>query len=172
MNNVVAFPQSLLEPFLGTWIRDPISVSRNKLAKRMLGEDGLKLLWGRGSMADVHQCLRNDVALAEKYDALCRLGAEGRVVIARRTMTWIEMATAQRPAATVEAPIAGVTAEGRMVIVHDSPRQTVSGHALRRKDEWLLISERYSGLNAVHFPRSPVFRYYRAEQDELSVGPA
>src|SRR5262249_32824021 len=152
-NNVVYFTPPLLEPFLGTWIRDPISVSRDKVAKGMLGEAALRRLWSCGSMDELRRCLRDDRALAEKYDALCRIGAEGRLVIGRRQMTWIETATTYTPERTRSAPIAGIRAEGRMVVIHSSPQSTVAGHALRQKDEWLLVSERYAGRNAEYFPR-------------------
>jgi hypothetical protein len=165
MNNVLAFPASPLAPFFGTWIRDPMSVSRNKVAKRTLGEDDLKRLWRCGSIAELRQCLQEDAGLAEKYAALCESGAEGRLVIARHLMTWSRSATPLAPERTVSSAITRVTAEGRMIIVHNAPRPTVSGHALRRKGEWLLVSERYAGRNALYFPPSPVFRYYRADRD-------
>jgi hypothetical protein len=163
MGTVIAFPPSLLEPFLGNWIRDPVSVSRNKVVKRTLGEDGMKLLWRCGSMADVRRCLRADAELAAKYEALCRLGSEGRLVIARRLMTWTEAAVDFKPARTVSAPITRITAQGRSVMVQTSSSPTVVGYVLRWKNEWLLVSESYAGLNVVYFPPSPVFRYYRAD---------
>lgn len=165
MSNVVTFPPpSPLDPFLGTWIRDPMSVSRNKVAKRALGEDGLKRLWGCRSIAELRHCLEADAGLAEKYAALCQSGAEGELVIARRTLTFSRRATRLAQARTVTSAITRVTAEGRMIIVHNAPRPAVSGHALRRRGEWLLVSERYAGRNALLFPPSPVFRYYRAER--------
>ena len=36
MGNVISFTPSPLTPFLGKWVRDPISVSRNKVASRTL----------------------------------------------------------------------------------------------------------------------------------------
>jgi hypothetical protein len=45
MAEVISFPQSPLSPFLGEWIRDPMSVSRNKVARHTLGADGLTKLW-------------------------------------------------------------------------------------------------------------------------------
>jgi len=101
--------------------------------------------------------------LAASHDALCRLGSEGRLVIAPRLMTWSESGTALVPAQTVSSPIGRVSAEGRTTIVHCPPRRTVVGHALRWKNAWLLVSERYSAPNVVLFPSSPVFRYYRAD---------
>jgi hypothetical protein len=168
MNNVVAFPApppSLLEPFLGTWIRDPMSVSRNKVTKRALGEDALKRLWRCRSIAELRQCLQEDAGLAAKYAALCQSRAEGQLVITRRTLTFTRTAMRFVEARTVTSAITSVTAEGRMVIVHNAPRPTVGAHTLRRKGEWLLVSERYAGRNALLFPPSPVFRYYRADQD-------
>jgi hypothetical protein len=163
MGDVVSFALSLLEPFLGTWIRDPLSVSRNKVAKRMLGEEALKRLWGCGSMAAVRLCLDDDSELAAKYDALCRLGSQGRLVIERRLMTWTDTGTRFVPGRTVSSAIARVTAEGRKIIVHSTPTRTVCGHTLCKKNEWLLVSERYAGANVLHFPRSPEFRYYRVD---------
>ena len=166
MSNVVAFPApppSLLEPFLGSWILDPMSVSRHKVTKRALGDDGLKRLWSCRSIAELRHCLEADAALAERYAALCRSRAEGQLVIARRTLTFSRTAMRFAEARTVTSAITRVTAEGRMIIVHNAPRPTVSGHALRRKGEWLLVSERYAGRNALLFPPSPVFRYYRAD---------
>jgi hypothetical protein len=172
MNNVVAFPASppsLLQPFLGTWIRDPMSVSRNKVTKRALGEEGVKRLWSCRSIAELRQCLQDDAVLAEKYAALCQSRMEGQLVIARRTLTFSRSATRFVEARTVTSAITRVAAEGRMIIVHNAPRPTISGHALRRKGEWLLVSERYAGGNASLFPPSPVFRYYRADQDAPAV---
>jgi hypothetical protein len=168
MNNVVAFhasPPSPLEPFLGTWIRDPMSVSRNKVTRRALGDDGLKRLWSCRSIAELRQCLQDDAGLAEKYAALCQSRPEGQLVIARRTLTFSRAASQFAEARTVTSAITRVAAEGRMIIVHNAPRPTVAGHALRRKGEWLLVSERYAGRNALLFPPSPVFRYYRADQE-------
>ena len=168
MNNVVAFrpsPPSALDPFLGTWIRDPMSVSRDKVAKRALGEGAVRRLWSCRSIAELRQCLQDDAGLAEKYAVLCASGAEGRLVIARRTLTFSRAATRFAEAHSVTSAITRISAEGRMVIVHNALRSTVSGHALRHKGEWLLVSERYAGRNALLFPPSPLFRYYRADQD-------
>jgi len=162
MGIVIAFPPSLVDPFLGTWIRDPLSVSRNKVVKRMLGVDALRLLWNCGSNAEVRRCLEEDPELKAKYDALCGLGREGRLVITRRFMTWTEGATGFAPGRTVSAPIGRISTEGNKIVVHSTPRPAVIGHALRKRKDWLLVTERYAGLNAVYFPPSPTFRYYRA----------
>lgn len=172
MSNVVAFspsPPSLLDPFVGTWIRDPMSVSRDKVARRALGEGGVRRLWSCRSIAELRQCLQGDAGLAEKYAALCRSGAEGRLVIARRTLTFSETATRFVEARIVTSAVTRVVAEGRMIIVHNAPRSTVRGHALRWRGEWLVVSERYAGRNALLFPPSPVFRYYRADQEALAA---
>ena len=162
MSNVLAlFGPSRLTPFLGTWVRDPLSVSRNKVVKSTLGTDGLKLLWNCHSIEDVRQCLRDNTELAAKYESLRRVGCESRLVISSRLITWIDEATAYRPAKTVSSPITGVSLDNRKVIVNASRGPTVSGFELSLKQSWLLVSERYSGRNALLFPRSPVFRYYR-----------
>jgi len=41
MSTVVPFAQSPLKPYLGEWILDQISISRNKLSRLLLGEDGV-----------------------------------------------------------------------------------------------------------------------------------
>jgi hypothetical protein len=161
MSNVLAFKPSLLKPFLGTWVRDPLSISRNKVVKSKLGTDGLKLLWNCHPIEDVRQCLRDNGELAANYEALRGVGCESRVVISSRVITWIDEETTYRPAKTVSSPITGVSLDGRKVIVNASSGRTVSGYELRFKQSWLLVSERYSGRNALLFPKSPVFRYYR-----------
>ncbi|HLH91433.1 MAG TPA: hypothetical protein VKX28_23525 [Xanthobacteraceae bacterium] len=168
MSNVVAFspsPPSLLDPFVGTWICDPMSVSRDRVARRALGEGGVRRLWGCGSIAALRQCLQDDAVLAEKYAALCASSPEGRLVIARRTLTFSRSAMPFMEAQTVTSAITRVIAAGRMIVVHNAPRPTVSGHALRRRGEWLMVSERYANRNALLFPPSPVYRYYRADQE-------
>lgn len=106
MHNVISFPPCLLEPFLGTWIRDPLSVSPDKVVKRMLGENGFDPPWRCGSIADIRQCLRDDVELAAKYAALCKLGSEARLIISRHLITWTEDGTEYVPARTANSPIA------------------------------------------------------------------
>jgi hypothetical protein len=163
MNNVIAFPGSLLEPFLGTWIRDPLSVSRNKVVKHRLGQDGLKLLWGCGSMAQIQECLSKDGELAAKYESLSGSSSQAQLIITRHQLTWINKETAFRPGQTRSSPVLCVLTEGRKTFVQTVPSRTVCGYDLRKKNEWLLVSERYSGRNALLFPASPVFRYYRAD---------
>ena len=162
MNNIVDFRPGLLDPFLGDWIRDPLSVSRNKVVKRALGVENLKLLWDCGSIAEVRQALRDDEELASKYETLCRRLSEGRLAIARRNMTWVETGTEFIQPSSLNSTITGATAEGRKIIVHATGSATVRAYVLRWKKEWLLISQLYSGRNAMYFPPSPVFRYYRA----------
>ncbi len=161
MSNVLALGPSLLTPFLGTWVRDPLSVSRNKIVKSTLGTDGLKLLWNCRSIEDVRQCLRDNAELAANYEALRRVGWESRLMISSRLITWIDEETTFRPAKTVSSPVTAVSLDGRKVILNASSGTTVSGFELRFKQNWLLVSERYSGRNALLFPRSPAFRYYR-----------
>ncbi len=163
MNNVVDFRPGLLDPFLGDWIRDPLSVSRNKVVKRALGDENLKLLWNCGSMAEIRQVMRNNEELASRYETLCQRSSEGRLAVTRRTMTWVEVGTELSQPRSTDSTITSVTAEGRKIIVHSTGSPTVRAYVLRWKKEWLLVSQLYSGRNALYFPPSPVFRYYRAK---------
>jgi hypothetical protein len=160
MSNVVQFPPSLLDQFLGEWIRDPLSVSRNKVVKRALGSENLKRLWDCGSMAEIHQVLQSDEDLASKYEALCR-ASEARLAVTRRNLTWVETGTAFVQPRSRSSLITRVSAEGRKIIVHSTGSPTVRAYVLRMKKEWLLASQLFSGRNALYFPPSPVFRYYR-----------
>jgi len=169
MGNVISFSQSPLTPFLGKWVRDPISVSRNKVARRTLGDDGLKKLWACGSMQESLQCLEEDPALAEKYQALLQiggLGGQSDIEITLRTMVWNNSATGPNSIKTSVSQVIKVSAEGRKVIVESislragAPDRHI-GYVLRMSKQWLLVSERYYGAQARLFPRSPVFRYYR-----------
>jgi hypothetical protein len=172
MPNVIRFAASPLAPFVGRWVRDPLSVSRNKVVKRMLGADGLKKLWACDSIQDRTECLANEKALAEKYQALLRLaglGNESHLEVTLQTITFNDAAPASSPAKSSMPSVyqvAGVTAEGKKVVV-ESIDQGVErhgrriGYALRMNKNWLLVSERYYGTRAQLFPRSPVFRYSR-----------
>jgi len=166
MSNVLNFPQSPLTPFLGEWARDPISVSRNKVARRILGEVGLKKLWACGSMTELTQCLAADPELAEKHQALLRIGVESRMVVTQQTIAWNNAETASLPARTNTFQVVKVAMEGKKVIVdtielNGARRGRRAGHVLRMNEQWLLVSEHYYGAQAQLFPPSPVFRYYR-----------
>ena len=60
MSTVVPFSQSPLKPYLGEWILDQISISRNKLSRLLLGEDGVKKLWACGSIEELRQLAADD----------------------------------------------------------------------------------------------------------------
>jgi len=163
VSTIVAFLQPPLAPFYGTWILDPISVSRDKVAKRTLGKDGFKLLWDCASIEDYRQRLRDDLELAGRYAALRRLAAESRLFISSRLVVLETDAMPDLPATSVKCPVTNSRLDGRKVFVQ-APNRSTAGFELRMKRGWLLVSERYAGRSAMHFPRSPVFRYYRAEQ--------
>ncbi len=160
MTNVVDLAPSPLGPFLGKWIRDPLSVSRNKVARRLVGAEGFKRLWACGSIDELRRCLASDPELARDYQACDHL-SKGRLVIAAKQLTWVEEGLGFPPGRTTSQTIAGVRAEGRKVIVRSSSAGRQIEHVLRMRKEWLLVSEQYLGERARLFPRSPVFRYYR-----------
>jgi hypothetical protein len=169
MPNVIRFAASPLAPFVGRWVRDPLSVSRNKVVKRMLGADGLQKLWACDSIQDRTECLASDPPLAEKYEALLRLGgpaSESCLEVTLQTLTFNDAASASSPAKSSRYQVAKVTAEGKKVVVEcvglEIERQGRRiGYVLRMNKNWLLVSERYYGPQAQIFPRSPVFRYDR-----------
>ncbi len=166
MAKVIGFPQSPLSPFLGEWVLDPISVSRNKVAKRLLGAVGLAKLWAAGSMAELTQCLAADPELAERYKALIGMVGESRLVVTPESITFNRSGAASIPAKTSAFQVVRAVAEGRKVIAETieltGPRRGQRmGFDLRMNKQWLLIGEQYFGVQARLFPRSPIFRHYR-----------
>ncbi len=169
MPNVIRFAASPLAPFVGRWVRDPLSVSRNKVVKRMLGSDGLQKLWACDSIQDRVQFLAEDQSLAEKYQALLRLSglaSESHLEVTLQTLTFNDAASASSPAKSSRYQVAKVTAEGKKVVVESvglgiERQGRRIGYVLRMDKNWLLVSERYFGTQAQIFPRSPVFRYDR-----------
>jgi len=164
MSPVIDFRQSPLSPFLGKWMLDPLSVSRNKVVKRALGGDGLKRLWACASMEERAECLAADSELAQRYDSVLGLGRKSHLVVTLKALTWDYAQSGSLPAKTRVYPIVKVAVEARKVIVHGiDSRPELRGRAVcfvfRMSKRWLLVSERYSGRNAQYFPRSPVFRY-------------
>lgn len=160
MSNVVAFKPAPVTPYLGAWVRDPISVSRLKVAKRILGEEGLKRLWACASIADLRAILAGDAELAGRY-ARCEALSNGRLEIAQRELTFISHGAGFPEPSIRTLPIASITTEGRTVTAHLPPGHQESGYALRMNKQWLLVSVRFSGRRADLFPPSPVFRFYR-----------
>jgi hypothetical protein len=166
MAKLIGFPQSPLSPFLGEWIRDPISVSRNKVAKGRLGPDGLAKLWAFGSMADLTEYLATDPELAERYKVLTAIGRESRLVVTPQSITFNNSGVASIPPKTSSFQVVNAIAQGRKVIAETieltgARRGHRIGYVLRMNKQWLLMSEQYYGAQARLFPRSPVFRYYR-----------
>jgi hypothetical protein len=166
MAKVIGFPQSPLSPFLGEWVRDPMSVSRNKVAKHTLGVEGLTKLWAFGSMAELVQYLATDPELAERYKSLGGIGSESRLVITPQSITFNKSGAGSIPAKSSSFQIVSIIAEGKKVIAETieltgARRGQRIGYVLRMSQQWLLISEQYFGAQARLFPRSPVFRYYR-----------
>jgi hypothetical protein len=165
MSNVIGFKPSPLSPFLGKWVLDPLSVSRDKVVKRTLGQDGLKKLWACGSMEERAQCLAAEPELAKRYESVVRFGRESHLVVTLQTIAWNYSQSGYLQAETTVCPVIKVTVEGRKAIVHtiDSRperRGQPVGYVFRLNRQWLLVSEQYKGLRAQHFPRSPIFRYY------------
>ncbi|HEY6447497.1 MAG TPA: hypothetical protein VIY53_13635 [Acidobacteriaceae bacterium] len=164
MGRVIDFRSSPLSPFLGGWALDPLSVSRNKVVKHALGEDGLKKLWACESMETRAECLAADPDLAARYDTLRRSGNDNHLVVTLQTVTF-HWSRAGFPEGKVTVyPVLRVSLEGRKAIVHtvngpERGNQPIS-YVFRFSRQWLLVSERYTGRAALYFPRSPVFRYY------------
>lgn len=168
MSNLLEFrPASPLSAFLGEWVLDPLSVSRNKVIKGVLGEDGLKKLWNCASVEDRAQCLASDPELATRYQSLLRIGRESRMVVTPKAITFNRPQIAAAPARTSVYTIARVSSEGRKVVAHTfdtrpERRGHPIGYVFRMNKNWLLVSEQYYGREAQLFPRSPVHRYYPA----------
>lgn len=167
MGKVIGFPQSPLSPFLGTWVLDPLSVSRNKAVKHALGDEGLKKLWGFASMEERAAYLAGDAEMAARYATLRRTGNDSHLEVTPQTLTFTRPPMGVVEAKTSVFPVLRVAAEGRKVVVH-----TVNGaergnqpiaYVLRFSKRWLLVSERYFGRAAQLYPRSPVHRYSAAE---------
>ncbi len=151
---------------LGEWVRDPMSVSRNKVAKNTLGAEGLTKLWAFGSMAELTEYLTSDPQLEERYKSLGGVGGQNRLVVTPQTITFYRSGSASVPAKTSEFQVVRAAAEGKKVIAKTieltgARRGQSIGYILRMNKQWLLVSEQYYGAQARLFPRSPVFRYYR-----------
>lgn len=164
MGRVIDFRGSPLSRFCGRWLLDPLSVSRNKVAKHALGEEGLKKLWACGSMQERAECLAADPHLAERYGTLRRSESDSHLAVTQQTITFNWPRAGTPEGKTTVFHVLRVSEEGRNVIVH-----TVNGaergnqpicYVFRFSKQWLLVSERYTGRVALYFPRSSVFRYY------------
>jgi hypothetical protein len=62
---IPAIPTNI-SPYLGEWILDQISISRNKLSRLLLGEDGVKKLWACGSIEELRQVAADDPGPGEQ----------------------------------------------------------------------------------------------------------
>jgi hypothetical protein len=166
MANVISFSSSPLGAFLGKWLLDPLSVSRNKVMKGRLGDEGLKKLWACASMEERAQCLAGDPELASRYQFVPGLGRESSLVLTPKAITFTRAQSGTIRAKTTELSVVRVTAEGKKAVVHTiDTRPELCGrpmaYVFRMNKQWLLVSERYIGREAQLFPRSPVHRYYR-----------
>lgn len=164
MGKVIDFRPSPLSPFLGEWLLDPLSVSRNKAVKHALGEDGLKKLWACGSMQERAEYLAANPELAERYKTLRRSGTDSRLVVTQQSLTFTWPRAGTPEGKTSVFPVLRVAVEGRKAVVNtingpERGNQPIS-YVFRFSKRWLLVSERYTGRAAQYFPRSPVFRYY------------
>jgi hypothetical protein len=168
MSNLIQFkPSSPLSPFLGEWLLDPLSVSRNKVMKKAMGEDGLKRVWACASMQERAQFLAANPDLASRYQSVLRISQEGRMVVTPQAITFDRSQIGTVPARTSVYAITRVTAEGRKVIANTvdtrpERRGHPIGYVFRMQKQWLLVSEQYYGREAQFFPHSPVHRYYAA----------
>lgn len=166
MAKVIGFPASPLSPFLGSWLRDPMSVSRNKVVKNALGAEGLTKLWAFGSMQKLNEYLATDPELAERYRTLGRSEVHAGLEVTPQTITFFRPAGGSIPAKTSSFQIVKTFAQGRKVVAETieltgARRGQRIGYVFRMNKQWLLVSEQYYGANARLFPPSPVFRYYR-----------
>lgn len=118
MGKVIGFPQSPLTPFIGKWLLDPLSVSRNKVVKRTLGEDRLKKLWAFDSMQERAEYLAADPELAARYDALRRSRNDSHLVVTQQTIAFTWPRPGSPEGKTTVYPVVRVSAEGRKAIVH------------------------------------------------------
>jgi hypothetical protein len=168
MSTVVPFPQSPLKPYLGEWILDQISISRNKLSRLLLGEDGVKKLWACGSIEELRQLAADDPVLANKYQSLLRNRTESRLKIASDNIAWNPPYGQSIPSIHFVYPVVRISPEGNAVVVHSldpraERRGRPAGLRLRMRKNWLLVSEEYFGRQADLFPRAQVLRFYPAK---------
>lgn len=143
MSNIVPFTsQSPLSPFLGQWYLDPLSVSRNKVTKRILGADNLKMLWAIGSMCELINAIQSSVELQEKYRQLLQYDRGSSMVITPQTISICRPEHPLFPAESIIMPVLSITKEGSKVVVKTTWRSNPCDHVLRMNKEWLLMTER------------------------------
>lgn len=88
MGTVIPFRPSPLSPFLGKWILDPLSVSRSKVMKHTLGQEGLRKLWACASMQERSECVAADPELAVRYETILQSQADSHLVVTLQTVTF------------------------------------------------------------------------------------
>lgn len=167
MSNVVAFKPSPLQPFLGEWFLDPMSVSRNKSAKAKLGAEGVKTLWACGSIEELRQVALQDPILWRNYQLVCKNQTDDRVQINPKSIVRFSCNLNLMPPSVDVYPVMQIVAEGKSVVVHSidprpGSRRGRAGYRIRMHKGWLYMSEVYYGREVDLFPRAPVFRYYPA----------
>jgi len=156
MSNVVPFrPRSPLSPFLGQWHLDPLSISRNKIAKRILGSDNVKMLWDCDSMDELIQAIRTCAELRAKYEQLLTYDLGRSMLVAPQSITRHTVGNPSFPAETVVLPVLGVTTEGKNVVVKTKWHGRPCDYVLKMKSEWLMVTER------MHLVPQLVHRYHR-----------
>jgi hypothetical protein len=84
MGNVISFRPLPLSPFLGKWLLDPLSVSRNKVVKQTIGEADLKKLWACAAMEERAQSLADDAEFANRYRSVVHLGGQKSLVVSSK----------------------------------------------------------------------------------------
>jgi hypothetical protein len=157
MAEVIALPQSPLRPYVGLWRLDPLSVGRRRVSNA-LEDPGFARLWDCASVAEREALLAADPELAARYEARStRIDRTLQVSPARLVFSGTTSGEPRESA----CPVVKITSEGRSVIAQVLSRGQLVGYVFRRRQDWLVVSERYYGRAATLYPRSPVFRYYQ-----------
>lgn len=163
MSEILPFaPSSALAPFLGLWYLDPLSVSRDRVVKRLLGAETLKALWALHSMPELTEVIHQSPELQEKYRAVLQYDWRRSMTVTSQaiTLTTPETQTVQPEA--VVLPILKITTEGKAkVVIHTRSRTRPCQYLFRMKHEWLLVTER------LHQVPQVTHRYHRDKADWL-----
>ena len=167
MGNVIPFAQPFLKPFLGEWILDQVSVSRNKLSKLLLGEEGAKKLWACASIDEINQIVGADPELGDKYRAMLGERTEGRLTVAPAAILWTPPRAGLAVATVLSYPVMKIVRQGGAIVVHSldprpGRRGRPAGLRLRLSKNWLMMSEEFFGRKAEILPQAPALRFYPA----------